>query len=66
MKKLLFLFTFTVTSLVGISQPVVYFDFVTHNEETSVWNGVTYYTTNRARLVTLGNYFQNNGITWNL
>lgn len=66
MKKLLFIPFFIFQFFTAIAQPVVYFDFVTHNEESPVWNGVSYYTNNRARLVALGNYFQANGITWNM
>lgn len=65
MKKLIF-FSFIVIAINGSSQPVVYFNFVSHNEETAQWNGTPYYTANRTRLVTLANYFQANGITWNL
>ena len=62
---------FTLILLLNISfecfsQNVVYFDFVTHNEETAQWNGTPYYTMNRSRLVSLADYFQTNGITWNM
>ncbi|MEP7169633.1 MAG: hypothetical protein ABI855_09720, partial [Bacteroidota bacterium] len=66
MKKNIFLLLFFVSIITGFSQPVVYFDFVTHNEETPQWNMTPYCTANRSRLVTLGNYFSANGITWNM
>jgi len=47
-------------------QPVIYLDFVSHNEETAQWNLTPFYTANRARLVTLAEHFQANGITWNM
>src|ERR1041384_1045114 len=65
-KRMVFLFLFIASAISGLSQPVVYFDFVTHNEETLQWNGTPYYTANRAKLVTLANYFQTKGITWNM
>lgn len=65
MKKLLLILTFFVWKDC-FSQPLVYFDFVTHNEETPSWNGNIYYTNNRAKLVTLADYFQAHGITWNM
>ena len=67
MKKLLTLSLFILGSITAFSQtPLVYFDFCTHNEETTTWNGATYYANNRAKLITLANYFQTNGITWNM
>lgn len=48
------------------SQPFIYFDFVSHNEETSSWDSPNYYSLNRAKLITLSNYFQSQGITWNM
>lgn len=48
------------------AQPVVYFNFISHNEETSTWDGLPYYTTNRTRIVSLANDFNNKGITWNM
>ena len=50
----------------GWCQPVVFLDFVTHNEESPVWDGNLYYGNNRARLISLANYFQTQGITWNM
>lgn len=49
-----------------ICQPVVYFNFISHDEDTGPWNSTNYYTGDRAKLVSLANYFQNNGITFNL
>ena len=66
MKKLVLPFLCIISAINSFSQPVVYFNFVTHNEESAQWNGATYYTNNRAKLVTLANYFQTNGITWNM
>ncbi|HAP00302.1 MAG TPA: hypothetical protein DCQ93_00105 [Bacteroidetes bacterium] len=46
--------------------PMVYFNFVSHNEETSQWDAPFYYSANRNKLISLANYFQSNGITWNM
>lgn len=48
------------------AQPVVYFDFLSHNEETSSWDAPFYYSNNRNYLVNLATYFAANGITWNM
>ena len=66
MKKLVLNLLFIGVLNKGYSQPVIYFDFVTHNEETSQWDLTPYYTSNRTRLVSLSDYFQLNGITWNM
>ena len=66
MKKLTTLLSFILLNTVVYSQSTIYFNFVTHNEETQQWNNTNYYTTNRLRLVALSNYFQQNGITWNM
>ena len=66
MKKIIILSSFILGSINGFCQPLVYFDFVTHNEETGLWNNVNYYTINRAKLIDLANYFQNNGVSWNM
>ncbi|MBC7862406.1 MAG: T9SS type A sorting domain-containing protein [Bacteroidia bacterium] len=66
MKKSLLLLFLVVTSARLFSQPVVYFNFLSHNEETNQWNGNTFYNANRLKLITLSNYFQTNGITWNM
>ena len=68
MKKLFFFLALTISSLNGFCQPpVVYIDFVTHNEDVSSWTGASaYYTTNRAKLITLTNYLQTKSATWNM
>ena len=66
MKKILLALLLNMLVLQGFSQSLVYFDFVTHNEETSQWAVVNYYSANRTKLITLSNYFQANGITWNM
>lgn len=48
------------------AQSVLYFNFVSHNEEVSSWGNSTFYGNNRNRLITLADYFQLNGITWNM
>ncbi|MBP6335004.1 MAG: T9SS type A sorting domain-containing protein [Bacteroidia bacterium] len=53
-------------SLQALCQPKVYFDFVSHNEETFQWNNNTFYENNRTRLFDLATYFQSRGITWNM
>ncbi len=53
-------------SMTILSQPVVYFDFVTHNEDQGPWNSTLYYTADRSYLMSLANYFQANGITMNM
>lgn len=53
-------------SISVFGQPVVYFNFLSHNEETMQWNSPSYYTTNRARIVALADYFQSKGISWNM
>lgn len=66
MKKLIILLSLIIGSINGYGQPLVYFNFVTHNEETSQWNNVNYYSINREKLISLANYFQSNGISWNM
>jgi len=67
MKKNLLTFLFFVSSFNVFAQaPIVYFDFVTHNEETFQWNVPNFYSANRTKLVSLSNYFHTNGITWNM
>lgn len=46
--------------------PTVYFNFITHNEETGQWNSNLFYTANRSKLISLTNYFYAQGITWNM
>jgi len=48
------------------AQSVLYFNFVSHNEEVATWSNPTFYGNNRNRLITLGDYFALNGITWNM
>jgi len=50
----------------GQSPPVVYFDFLSHDEDTGPWNGSTYYNGDRAKLINLVTYFQSKGITYNM
>ncbi len=67
MKKQLLIFLFVINAIGGFAQaPVVYFDFVTHNEETFQWNTPNFYSLNRTNLVSLANYFQSKGVTWNM
>lgn len=54
------------TSSIAGAQSLIYFDFVTHNEETNQWNGTPFYMMNRARLITLADHFQTIGATWNM
>jgi hypothetical protein len=65
LKPALFVFCLVCTIAVQ-AQPKVYFDFVSHNEENTIWNGIPYYTANRARIVALSTYFHTHGITWNM
>lgn len=64
-KRLFFLFALLIIFRVQ-GQPPVYFNFVSHNEETGQWNGAPFYTANRAKLITLTDYFNTKGITWNM
>ena len=66
MKKIFFLLPMLLCVMIAKSQPIVYIDFLSHNEETTTWNGTPYYTANRAKLITLTNYFQSKGISWNM
>lgn len=66
MKKIIPLFFFLASAINGFSQPVVYFDFVTHNEDSGPWGNTPYYTADRAKLISLANYFQTKGITLNM
>ena len=47
-------------------QPLVYFDFLSHDEDTGPWNNTSYYTGDRTKLIALATYFQSKGITLNL
>ena len=64
--KLFLCLGFFLFSQQAFSQPKVHFNFLSHNEETSQWNGTPYYNANRLRLISLADYFQSNGITWNM
>jgi Secretion system C-terminal sorting domain len=66
MKSLAFSILMAFFALQFAQTPVIYFDFLSHNEETSQWNGTSYYTLNRGKLITLANAFQSKGITWNM
>ena len=55
-----------ICALTTVAQPPVYFDLVSHNEETPQWGLTPYYMTNRTRLIQLADHFQANGITWNM
>jgi hypothetical protein len=46
--------------------PVVYFDFLSHNEDTQQWSVSGFYNSNRTQIMNLANYFQANGMTWNM
>lgn len=48
------------------SQTHFYINFLSHNEETSSWNGSPYYNNNRNRLIDLSDYFYSRGIAWNM
>ncbi|MBL7754937.1 MAG: T9SS type A sorting domain-containing protein [Chitinophagaceae bacterium] len=48
------------------SQTHFYINFLSHNEETTSWNGSLYYNNNRSRLIDLTNYFYSKGIAWNM
>ncbi len=67
-KNMRSLFTFLLSVLFAnlFSQPVVYFDFISHDEDTGPWANTTYYTGDRAKLVSLATYFQTKGITFNM
>ena len=66
MKKFMFLVLLCLAWLCPYSQSVIYFDFVTHNEETSQWGLTPYYSANRTKIINLATYFQTKGITWNM
>src|SRR6188768_2252522 len=66
MSKKQLLFILYLFSCKAIAQPKIHFDFLSHNEETSQWNGTPYYNANRMKLISLANYFQANGMTWNM
>lgn len=66
MKKILLTLLLTISAINGFGQSLVYFDFVTHNEETSQWDLINYYSNNRTKLISLSNYFQSQGISWNM
>ncbi|MEO8588958.1 MAG: T9SS type A sorting domain-containing protein [Flavobacteriales bacterium] len=66
MKRTMMLWLGTISASVCCAQPIVYLDFVTHNEETAQWNLESFYATNRTRMLTLAEHFQANGITWNM
>ena len=66
MKKILLCFFLLLRVIGGNAQPHIYFNFVSHNEETGQWNGSPFYAANRAKLILLTNYFQSQGITWNM
>ncbi|MEO8087041.1 MAG: T9SS type A sorting domain-containing protein [Bacteroidota bacterium] len=65
-KKILLITFFLGFELIGFAQPKIHFNFISHNEETAQWNATQYYNANRLKLITLANYFQANGITWNM
>ena len=65
MKKILTFLFLSFQILEIYSQPIVFFNFLSHNEETNQWNGANYYNLNRTKIIALSNYFQLKGITWN-
>lgn len=66
MKKLITLILLVVVSINSYSQPLVYFNFISHDEDTGPWNNPSYYAADRAKLISLSTYFQTKGITFNL
>lgn len=44
----------------------LYFNILTHNEETAQWGLPNFYAANRARLVSFTNYLTTSGATWNM
>ena len=66
MKRTTTLAILLVAALQGSAQSPIYFDFVTHNEETGQWNGTPFYLMNRARCITIADHFQAIGATWNM
>lgn len=66
MKKIVFILLFFSSVAESFSQSVLYFNFMTHNEETLQWDNPTFYANNRLKLISLATYFQTNGITWNM
>ncbi len=64
MKKLIILVFLVVGSVNSYCQPVVYFDFISHDEDTGPWGNTSYYTADRSKLISLSNYFQTKGITF--
>lgn len=66
MKKLIILISLVVAATNVYSQPLVYFDFISHDEDTGPWSNTTYYTADRTKLINLATYFQSKGITFNL
>lgn len=66
MKKRFLIPVFLCACTAVFAQPQVIFNFVSHNEETTQWNGPAFYVNNRAKIISLANDFQSKGITWNL
>lgn len=66
MKKYFLLLILLEASFIGHTQSHLYFNFVSHNEETGNWNSTLFYINNRTKLVALADSFQAGGVTWNM
>lgn len=66
MKRILLFFAVWMQLFQLHSQPHFYINFLSHNEETTSWNGTLYYNNNRSKLIDLTNYFYAKGIAWNM
>lgn len=67
MKKILLLILLIAVSFNNYAQaPVVFFNFLSHDEDTGPWNSNSYYLGDRSKLISLANYFQSHGITYNM
>lgn len=66
MKNLLLGICLTLNLNPAKAQPQVFFNFLSHNEETLSWNNSVYYLANRSRLVQIAQHFDSANITWNM
>lgn len=66
MKRYLIILLFSFFGLQSFGQSVLYFNFLSHNEETAQWDLTPFYTANRLTLISLTTDFQTRGITWNM
>ena len=66
LKKNLLTLLIASSSINLFSQTKIYFDILTHNEDSFAWSTTGFYQNNRSYILNLANYCNTNGISWNM